>query len=63
MNRCSLVAGLVAATVSAPADIVKTRVMGDYIRELHSKSAQRKYKGALHCFITVRIQFLRFCRF
>ena len=36
---CSLVSGVVACLVTAPADMIKTRVMGD----------AGSYRGATHC--------------
>jgi len=46
----SLCSGFAAATVSTPADVVKTRIM-DQIRQVHDSGgkAKRTYKGSLDC--------------
>jgi hypothetical protein len=47
MNACcfiffSITAGLVAATMGTPADVIKTRIMNN----------PTAYRGVIHCFIT-----------
>lgn len=48
----SLVAGLCATTLAAPADVIKTRLMND--RDAVSHGQTRNYSGAVDCFLKVR---------
>ena len=51
---CSLISGLVATTVSAPADVVKTRMLSQSASHgLEHKGAPPVYRGFMDCFIQI----------